>query len=46
LVNGQTGKVAGDKPVSWQRISLAVGLGVAGVAILIALAMWVASMAG
>jgi Zn finger protein HypA/HybF involved in hydrogenase expression len=46
LVNGQTGKVAGDKPVSWQRISLAVGLGVAGVAILIGLAMWVAAMAG
>jgi hypothetical protein len=25
LVNGQTGKCAGDKPLSWQRISLAIG---------------------
>lgn len=26
LVNGQTGRVSGDKPVSWWRIGLAVGL--------------------
>ena len=25
LMNGQTGKIAGDKPVSWQRILFAVG---------------------
>jgi hypothetical protein len=28
LLNGQTGKMAGDKPVSWARIWLAVGGGV------------------
>jgi len=27
LVNGQTGKVAGDKPLSWRRIAAAVGGG-------------------
>ncbi|MEE8450281.1 MAG: zinc ribbon domain-containing protein [Thermoguttaceae bacterium] len=25
MINGQTGKVAGDKPLSWRRIALAVG---------------------
>jgi hypothetical protein len=28
LVNGQTGKMCGDKPLSWLRIALAVGLAV------------------
>lgn len=28
LVNGQTGKIAGDKPLSWQRIGIAIGCGV------------------
>jgi hypothetical protein len=28
LLNGQTGKVAGDKPVSWPRILGAVGIGI------------------
>jgi len=28
LVNGQTGKVAGDKPLSWRRIAVAVAIGV------------------
>lgn len=32
LINGQTGKVAGDKPLSWRRIGAAVG----GVLLLIA----------
>jgi hypothetical protein len=32
LINGQTGKVAGDKPVSWRRIALAIGIGIALVA--------------
>lgn len=27
LVNGQTGKIAGDKPLSWQRIGAAIGAG-------------------
>jgi hypothetical protein len=29
LMNGQTGKVAGDKPLSWRRIASAVATGVA-----------------
>lgn len=33
LVNGQTGKLAGDKPVSWRRIGVAIGIGVAVVAV-------------
>jgi len=40
LVNGQTGKVAGNKPVSWRRVLLAAGGGVVLLAILILLAMW------
>jgi hypothetical protein len=28
MVNGQTGKVAGDKPLSWRKIALAVLVGV------------------
>jgi Zn finger protein HypA/HybF involved in hydrogenase expression len=42
LLNGQTGKMEGDKPVSWQRISIAVGI---GVAILAAIAIVVALLA-
>jgi len=42
LVNGQTGKLAGDKPLSWQRIGIAVGCGVAVViAIVIAIMIFV-----
>jgi DNA-directed RNA polymerase subunit RPC12/RpoP len=40
LMNGQTGKLAGDKPISGWRIAIAVGLGLAAllvVALLIAL---------
>lgn len=35
LVNGQTGKVAGEKPLAWGRIWLAVGFGVGLVALVI-----------
>jgi hypothetical protein len=38
LVNGQTGKCAGTKPVSWVRILTAVSVGVA-VVVLIAVAV-------
>ena len=37
MINGQTGKTAGDKPLSWRKIALAVGIGVLTVAILVAL---------
>jgi len=37
LINGQTGRVDGDKPVSWRRISGAVTVGVIAVLILILL---------
>jgi hypothetical protein len=39
LVNGQTGQVAGDKPVSWRRIgvAIAVGMGLVGLAALFVL---------
>lgn len=39
LVNGQTGKVAGEKPVSWGRIWLAIGAGAGLLALLILLLM-------
>jgi hypothetical protein len=42
LVNGQTGRSAGDKPVSWQRIGLAIGAGLLLV-LLIALAVALAT---
>jgi hypothetical protein len=35
LLNGQTGRLAGDKPWSWRRIGLAIGIGAALLAILI-----------
>jgi len=37
LVNGQTGKVAGDKPLAWKKIAVAVAAGIVGIAVLIAL---------
>ena len=37
LVNGQTGKITGDKPVSWRRIGAAIGVGVAIIIALIIL---------
>jgi hypothetical protein len=42
LVNGQTGKSAGDKPVSWTRIGLAIGAGLllAAVVAAVLVATW------
>jgi len=37
MINGQTGKAAGDKPVSRKRIALAVGVGLAVVAAVVGL---------
>ena len=39
MANGQTGKVAGDKPLSARRIALAVGAGLLGVLIIVLLVM-------
>jgi hypothetical protein len=44
LLNGQTGKLAGDKPVSSTRIGVAVGVGLLIVLILVVVAMFVANM--
>ena len=35
LINGQTGEVQGEKPLSWIKIAIAVGLGVAAAALLL-----------
>lgn len=43
LLNGQTGKVAGDKPVSRARIAIAVGIGLAVVLVLVIIALIVAN---
>lgn len=40
LVNGQTGKVAGKKPVSWRRILAAIGVAAGLLLVLILLLMW------
>ena len=37
LINGQTGKVVGDKPLSWRKIGLALVLGIGFLAALLAL---------
>ena len=37
LINGQTGKVAGQKPWSWRRIALAVGAGLATILVVVLL---------
>lgn len=37
LLNGQTGKCAGDKPLSWPKIALAVGVGIVAIALLVLL---------
>ena len=39
LMNGQTGKVAGDKPVSGSRIAIAVGIAVVLIAIVVVIGM-------
>jgi hypothetical protein len=44
LVNGQTGKIAGDKPLSWQRIGIAVAAGVGLILLLMLIAAIVAGM--
>ncbi len=41
LLNGQTGTAAGTKPVSWWRIGLAAGLGIALAAIAALVAWWI-----
>jgi hypothetical protein len=38
LINGQTGRLYGEKPLSWQRIALAVLIVLAVVAIVVLLA--------
>jgi hypothetical protein len=40
LLNGQTGKAAGDKPVSWPKIGIAVGIGVVAVLLVVLLFTW------
>jgi DNA-directed RNA polymerase subunit RPC12/RpoP len=44
LVNGQTGKIAGDKPLSWRRIWAAMGIGLLLLLILVAVFFLFASM--
>lgn len=39
MLNGQTGRVAGDKPWSWRRIGAAIGIGVVLLAILIVIVL-------
>jgi len=39
LLNGQTGKAAGDKPLSWPRIGIAIGVGLAVLLVFILLFM-------
>jgi len=46
LVNGQTGKVAGDKPLSWKRVWLAIGGGALLVALVVLLFFALRSLAG
>jgi hypothetical protein len=38
LINGQTGRVYGEKPLSWQRIGLAIGIVILIVALIVLLA--------
>jgi hypothetical protein len=38
LINGQTGRVYGEKPLSWQRIGAAIGIVILIVALLVLLA--------
>ncbi len=33
LVNGQTGRVAGDAPISWAKVGAVIGIGLATVAL-------------
>jgi len=45
LLNGQTGKIAGDKPLSWRRISAAIGTGV-GILLLLLFVLWLLGVWG
>jgi hypothetical protein len=44
LLNGQTGRMAGDKPWSWRRIGAAIGIGVVLLAILIIIVLIIAGV--
>jgi len=44
IVNGQTGKVAGDKPWSWKRIWTAVGIGVGVLAVIVVIILILAGV--
>ena len=44
LMNGQTGKVAGDKPVSTSRIAIAVGVGLLLIAAIVVAALVISAM--
>jgi hypothetical protein len=44
LLNGQTGRVAGDKPWSWRRIGVAIGIGVAVLAVLVIIVLIIAGV--
>lgn len=46
MVNGQTGKIAGDKPWSWRRIGVAIGIGVALLAVIVLIILIVAGVLG
>ena len=39
LINGQTGKLAGDKPVSGKRIGIAIGVVIAIIAVVVVLVL-------
>jgi len=45
IYNGQTGKFDGDKPVSWTRISIAIGVGAAIVGTIVLLILLIMAMA-
>ena len=46
VINGQTGLIAGKRPVSSSRIALAIALGIGGVLLLVGLILGVASLVG
>ena len=46
LLNGQTGKSAGDKPLSWQRITIAIVGGLSIVLLIVLLIMALSAVFG
>lgn len=46
VINGQTGRASGQKPVSKKRIAIAFGIGVAIVAVIVAIALIIAGASG